>query len=155
MNSNCKLAQGERKGSTPTTFSFYLEHNLAEKILAGGPNTEKEDRCMYWRKKWTIQPSATLRNKLRHLKHKWNGEGQDTWGIITVVGTSVEAFALLTYFKLPISEWVVRKRLQKRGSHLHPTLTLFCDNFEAKNTVLSKIHVSLMTNLEQHIEKTS
>jgi hypothetical protein len=47
MNSNCKLTQGEREGSTLTTLSFYLEHNFAEKVLAGGPNTEKEDGCMY------------------------------------------------------------------------------------------------------------
>ena len=62
----------------------------------------------------------------------------------TVAGTSVAAFALLTYFKLE-KETVRMLRLAVRGGrrNVHPAFILLGYDLEAKDAILSEIHVSL------------
>jgi hypothetical protein len=65
---------------------------------------------------------------------------------LTEAGTSVDAFALLTYFKLECKanrQTAYRMAKQGRGRNVHPTLPLLCHNFEAQDTILSEIHVPL------------
>ena len=77
-----------------------LEDDLAEEALARRPDAEPEHGRMHRREQRTVQPTATLRDELRDLEigvstvqdiHAWKQ---------TVVGTSVAAFALLTYWSL-------------------------------------------------------
>ena len=65
-----------------------------------------------------------------------------------MLGTSVEALALLTYFKLYHyqSELLV---LISRNSH--PAFAFLCNNLEAKNTILGEVHISLFVKGHQYI----
>lgn len=70
----------------------------------------------------------------------------------TVVGTSVEALALLTYFRL-FQGQKVKVIYEVRHRYSRPCLTLLGHDLKAQNTVLSKVHVSLKfykKNAERH-----
>lgn len=60
----------------------------------------------------------------------------------TEVGTSVDAFALFTYFRLN-SHGVKLRTAGIDDRHLHPRLALLGHDLEAQDTILSKVHVSL------------
>jgi hypothetical protein len=68
-----------------------------------------------------------------------------------VPGTSVEALALLTYFKL-FHYWSESYSLLVLISrNPHPALAFLRNNFEAKNTILGEVHISLFVKEYQHI----
>ena len=62
--------------------------------------------------------------------------------ILTVVGTSVAAFALLTYRSLTGSPLNVMVSTVEE-THLHPSFALFRDDFEAEDTIFGEVHVTL------------
>jgi hypothetical protein len=84
--------------------STNLEGNFPEEAVSGRPNPQKEDSGVNRSKKGTIEPSSTLRNEFGNLEgdmvSKLNRREYHLQ--LTVVGTSVDALALLTYFKLRI-----------------------------------------------------
>lgn len=63
-------------------------------------------------------------------------------GRFTVDGTSVAALALLTYLRLWVNI-IHGSHIENQWKTLHPTLVPLGDDFEAKNTIFGKIHVTL------------
>lgn len=65
----------------------------------------------------------------------------------TVVGTSVEALALLTYFKLrSVGKYATSG--VKSQQNLHPALLFLGNDLEAQDTILGKVHVSLKGSVQ-------
>lgn len=78
---------------------FDLQHKFAEDILARTPNLIEENSGMNGCKKRSIKPATTLRYELGNLRENV-GTNYVKGNIHTVVGTSVEALAVLTYLSL-------------------------------------------------------
>jgi hypothetical protein len=88
-----------------------LENNLSEEILAGRPDPIEENRGMNGSEEGSIQPaSRTLPLTVKNLFAErdivtYRRRCEMNSG--TVVGTSVDALALLTYFKVQASRFLV------------------------------------------------
>jgi hypothetical protein len=87
-----------------------LEKDFPEEALSRRPDAEEEDCGVNGGKEGSIEPSTTLRYKFRNLGRgsiACQKKGSCVW--LTVVGTSVDALALLTYFRLRV--WSERAEL--------------------------------------------
>ncbi len=66
----------------------------------------------------------------------------------TVVGTSVAAFALLTYLRLGNQASQTYRNRSSKG-YVRPSLTLLRDDLETEDTILSEIHVTFYEHTYQ------
>ena len=99
------------------------------------------------REQGPVEPPTSLGDKFGNLDSKavsHNARGNRDRAALTLVGTSVAALALFTYFNLA---GCVSARGPTAGGrvtgHLHPAFVLLRYNFEAEDTVLREIHVPL------------
>ena len=104
-------------------------------------------------KEGAVQPASTLRYEFGNLD--WDVDvslncDQINTGVVwlTVLGTSVEALALLTYFKLCHYQQELLVLISRNS---HPALAFLCNNFEAKNTILSEVHISLFVKVHRRL----
>jgi hypothetical protein len=65
--------------------------------------------------------------------------GNDRNVELTEVGTSVEALALFTYFRLV--GWKVRQHKVRYDLSSHPALVFLCDDFKTQDSILGEVHI--------------
>ena len=131
-----------------------LKDEHTDGILPWCPDPIEEDRRMEWSEKGAIQPSATLRDKFGNLE-RCKQHFSIGYSLLTVVGTSVEALALLTYLRL-LNAMRVTHNIGCNVTYIQPSRFLVTISKQrirssAKYMLRSGIYVNRTRNQREYI----